>query len=276
MINYFDFKEDVSHIYAAETTLTFDQHDQYITSFNIPVDRYHDSIQVKSQKESIEPILTEETLPNEPGEWDLRFNIDYTKQNNRIYTALPQVQLFFGIFRNVGGEISLPLYYSKGEKVEYGFGSVSTSIKWLVVNQSFTFPAFVVGLDIGLPTNSIVEESEERTFEYSPYVAFLKDFGQLCVQGNLALSTEFPVSGGEKNHSTEFNIAFAYPTFDDKINVLAELNSSFSRKEPNELFLSPGIKYHLNDKHFFALAFPVGLYNMSSNFRIFIQYQFQL
>jgi len=235
-----------------------------------------DSTEVENKNEAIEPILTEETLPNEPGEWDLRFNFDYLKHNREIYTTLPEVQLFFGILKNVGAEVSLPLNYSKIEKAEYGFGSISTSVKWLVLEQRVSVPAFVVGFDVGFPTNSSVEGLEERTFEYSPYVAFLKDFGPLCVQGNLALVTEVPVSGAEKDHRTELNVAFAYPTVNGKVDFLAELNSSLSRNEKNEFYISPGIKYHLNEKHFLALAFPVGLYSLTSNFRIFIQYQFQL
>lgn len=64
------------------------------------------SAEIKSDNESIESILMEETLPNEVGEWDLRFNFEYLKNNKEIISTLPQLQLFFGIFKNIDGEIS--------------------------------------------------------------------------------------------------------------------------------------------------------------------------
>lgn len=265
-----------AELIACANQLISNHHFQFALAKNTMDNHSGDSTKVESKNESIEPILTEETLPNEPGEWDLRFNFDYLKHKNEIYTTLPEVQLFFGIFKNVGCEISLPLNYFKEEKAEYGFGSISTSVKWLALNQSAIAPAFVVGFDVGFPTNSFVEGSEERTFEYSPYIAFLKDLGQFCFQGNIALATEVPVSGGEKNHRTELNVAFAYPAGHGKVDLLAELNSAMSRHEKNEFYISPGFKYHLNSKHFLALAFPVGLYSLNSNFRMFIQYQFEL
>lgn len=184
------------------------------------------STESESESESIEPILIEETLPNEVGEWDLRFNFDYLKNNKETITTLPQLQLFFGIFKNIGAEISLPFIYRKEEIANYGLGSISTSIKWQFLKQSHTLPAMVIGIEVGFPTNSFIEEAEERSMEYSPYIAFLKDFGKLCVQGNFALKTEIPVAGGAKNHRTALNIAFAYPYFNGNVDFLTELHSS--------------------------------------------------
>ncbi len=233
-----------------------------------------DSTENESNKESIEPILIEETLPNEVGEWDLRFTFDYSINKKVIITTLPQVQLFFGIFKNIGGEISLPFIYRKDEIANYGLGAISTSIKWQVLKQGHTLPAIVLGFEVGFPTNSFGVESEEQAFIYSPYVAFLKDFGKLCMQGNLALETKIPVSGGERNRETELNIALAYPCFDSKVDVIAELSSSFSTDEKSVLLVSPGLRYYLNDKHALALAVPVNLDN-SSVLRVIFQYQFQ-
>ncbi len=241
---------------------------------NISDNRAIDSIEVESNSESIEPILIEETLPNEVGEWDLRFNFDFSKNEEDIITTLPQVQLFFGIFKNIGGEISLPFIYRKEEVSEYGLGSISTSLKWLVLRQSRIIPAIVLGFEVGFPTNSFAEESEERSFEYSPYIAFLKDFGKLSIQGNIGLATEIPVAGGEKNLETKLNVAFAHPYFDGKLDVIAELHSSWSKNEENELYASPGLRYYVNSKHSLAFAVPVNL-NNSSVLRMIFQYQFQ-
>lgn len=238
--------------------------------------RYLLAEEIEQRNETVEPILIEETLPNEVGEWDIRFNFDYTKIDEEINVTLPQFQLFFGLLDNLGAEISLPLKFRKVEKVDYGIGSISTSLKWLFCNQSYIIPALVLGLEIGFPTNSLSGETEERAYELSPYIAFLKDFGQLNVQGNLAQSTEFPVSGGEVNYRTEFNIAFIYPVFGEKVNLLAELNNSWLTKEHNELWIAPGIKYNINDEQFLAFSVPVALNKQSSGFRLILQYQIQL
>lgn len=49
--------------------------------------------EVEHPSRSVEPILTEETLPNEVGEWDLRFSFDYFKNDEEINTTLPPIQL---------------------------------------------------------------------------------------------------------------------------------------------------------------------------------------
>jgi len=256
--------------------LIFTQQQLNVISTYLPDDRFRDSTEVEQLNKSVEPILTEETLPNEVGEWDIRFIFDYFKNDEVINATLPQVQLFFGIFKNLGGEISLPLNYSKVDKVEYGFGSISTSVKWLIINQGYTIPAVVLGFEVGFPTNSFSKETEERAFELSPYIAFLKDFGQVSFQGNLSRAVELPVPGGEKNYRTDFNIAFSFPIFEGKADVFAELSSSWLTMEQNELFVSPGIKYNLNDEDCIALAVPLSLNNQRSNFRIIFQYQLEL
>jgi len=254
----------------------FDKHYLSIISNHTAVNRFSDSTEVENLNEAMEPILTEETLPNEVGEWDLRFNFDYSKNDEEINITLPQVQLFFGILENFGGEISLPLEYRKGDMVEYGLGSISTSVKWLIIHQSYTVPAIVLGLEAEFPTNSFNNNEEESAYELSPYIASLKNFGELSVQGNLGRATEFPVSGEENNHTTKFNIALSYPIFEGKAGVIAELNSSWSTLEENTSIISPGIKYNFSDEHFLALAAPQRINSESTELRFIFQYQSQL
>ena len=272
----FNLEAPKSNRITAGNRWTYNPYYLNVITAHLLEDRFRDSTEVEHPTKSIEPILTEETLPNEVGEWDLRISFDYSKNAEEVNVTLPQVQLFFGIFENFGGEVSLPLEYRKKELGEYGIGSISTSVKWLILNQGNTNPGVVIGLEVGFPTNSFGENSEERAFELSPYVAFIKEFGELIVQGNLARSTEFPVSGGEKNYRTDFNIVFAYPLFNGKIDILSELNSSWLTHEKNKSSIAPGIKYNFNDEHFFALAVPVEVNNQNSNLRIIFQYQLQL
>src|ERR1700733_5709281 len=45
----------------------------------------------------VEPIVTEETMPNEPGDWDIRFSGSYSWQGAEGSGFLPCTKLFFGI-----------------------------------------------------------------------------------------------------------------------------------------------------------------------------------
>jgi len=56
----------------------------------------------------VEPIITEETMPNEPGDWDLRVSGSYLWQGTGGSGFLPRTQLFFGIANRWGAEIEVP------------------------------------------------------------------------------------------------------------------------------------------------------------------------
>src|ERR1700721_3419669 len=56
----------------------------------------------------VEPIITEETMPNEPGDWDLRVSGSYLWQGTEGSGFLPGTELFCGIARRRGPEIGVP------------------------------------------------------------------------------------------------------------------------------------------------------------------------
>ncbi|MBI5324453.1 MAG: hypothetical protein HZB41_04125 [Ignavibacteriae bacterium] len=232
----------------------------------------------ESGKESkpFEPILTEETLPNEVGEWDLRFNIDYSRYDDEIDVTLPHLLLFFGILEDIGTEVSIPFLYRKKSNVEYGIGSISSSIKWKILEQSNWLPGIVLGVELGLPTNSFIEETEEKAWGISPYIAFIKKISDFSIQGNISRSVELPVSGNEKIYSTNLNLALIYPVIDESLYLLGELNSSWLAYQINETWIAPGIKYFLRNEDCIAFAVPIGTGNLSSVFRFIFQYQLQL
>src|ERR1700722_20237751 len=70
----------------------------------------------------VEPITTEETMPNESGDWDLRFSGSYSWPRAEGAAFLPDTQLFFGIANRWGGEIEVPLAFAKQEANHYGGG----------------------------------------------------------------------------------------------------------------------------------------------------------
>lgn len=235
-----------------------------------------DTLETKESEYIVEPILTEETLPNEPGEWDLRLSLDYSRANGEINSAAPRLQLFFGIVENIAGEIGIPFLYRKSGNSVYGLGKISTNLKWLLIRQGSVNPAIVVGVETEFPTGGFKEEGEEEAYEITPYLAFLKTFGRLGLQGNIGRSGEIPVSGNEYSHSVLFNLSLSYPLLNKDIYLLAELNHIRPKESGNTSIVAAGLKFNLDDEHFIALALPVQLNTDYSIFRIIIQYQAEL
>jgi hypothetical protein len=70
----------------------------------------------------MEPIITEETTPNDLGDWDLRLAGSFRRLGVEKFGFLPPAQLFFGIANRWGGEVELPLAfafeYSAGHRVQ--------------------------------------------------------------------------------------------------------------------------------------------------------------
>jgi hypothetical protein len=78
----------------------------------------------KNEINIVEPILTEETLPNEPRELSLRLTTDYRKKDSEAMAVLPRVDVFYGLVERVGVELSVPMAYHKEEGGRaYGLGT---------------------------------------------------------------------------------------------------------------------------------------------------------
>lgn len=230
------------------------------------------------EKEYVEPIITEETLPNEVGEWDFRFSIEYAKGPKEERSGLlPRFQVFFGIARNLGGEIDLPLAYTTEPSQAYGVGDAALSLKWLVVEPASRKPAVVLGLEVELPTGDADRELGEGAYEFEPFVALMKDFSQVNLQGSVgfsgrALTSDSPNSEGGKELT--YNWAAAFPVHKKRIHLLAEVNGSVSLSGgENAVTLSPGFKYNLGKNMFIGIGTPVGLTRESRDFGVVVQFQ---
>jgi hypothetical protein len=79
-----------------------------------------------------ESIITEETMPTEPGDWDLRFSGFYGWPGAERSGFLPSTQIFFGIANRWGGEIEVPLAFARQETNHNGLGDISATVKYLV------------------------------------------------------------------------------------------------------------------------------------------------
>ncbi len=100
----------------------------------------------------VEPIITEETLPNEPGELSIRLSTEYRKDGGSATAVLPRFQIFYGPMDRLGMELDLPMAYREEEASNYGLGDLSASLKLLLIRHGPEIPAVVLGLEAGFPT----------------------------------------------------------------------------------------------------------------------------
>lgn len=223
----------------------------------------------------VEPIITEETLPNEPGELSLRLSTEYRKKGSEVTAAAPRVQVFYGLIERLGVEVDVPFIYRKGESKAYGTGDVSESLKWLAVREGAMVPAVVLGLENAFPTGDADKGTGEGAYEMTPFIALAKDFGALSIQGNVGWSKQ--VDGGEQAESCVYNWALAVPVFDKRLYLLAEVNGDCGgSNSPDRAAFAPGIKFNWNhEKAFVALAVPVGLNKNTDDWGLVMQFQFK-
>jgi hypothetical protein len=80
----------------------------------------------------IDPILTEESLPEDAGECNLRTTAAYHAAAPEPMAVLPRTQVFCGFSRRWGGEIDVPLVRIGGL---YGPGDVGAAVKYKYVKK---------------------------------------------------------------------------------------------------------------------------------------------
>lgn len=223
----------------------------------------------ESEAGFVEPILTEETMPNEPGELSLRVSTDYRRRGGESVGALPKVELFYGIVERLGAELSVPMAYHHGDgQTTYGLGDVSLGLKYLVIEHTPEWPAVVFGLEAGLPTGSRSRELGEGAVELEPFIALLKDFGRFSIQGNFGWSKQV---NREREDRFTYNWALAAPLLERKVHVLVEMNGDWGR-EP-QTAVAPGLKYNFTDEVFIGAAVPFGLNEHTPDWGIVTQFQ---
>jgi len=232
----------------------------FVFGSNSTVQAEKEERQQQDTAEVVEPIITEETLPNEVGEWDLRVSTHVRRHHGETSATLPRVQLFFGIAERLGGDIGLPLVYRAGSGRSYSFGPLSTSLKWVLVEPGQSWPAVTLGLEAEFPTGDAEAEVGERAYELTPSLALLKDFGAFSIQGNIGWSVAVPTNEEKRTQTFVYNWALAVPVWNKKVYYFAEINGAVGlnyAKHP--IALSPGVKYFLTDSFSLAVAVPVGL-----------------
>lgn len=92
-----------------------------------------------------DPVLAEEALPSEVGEWEIRLTSDFS--HDRFIA--PQFQVFFGVVERVGGELAAAFSDEHGS---YGPSFVGGSLKWLGLPERGSLPAVIIGLELEAAT----------------------------------------------------------------------------------------------------------------------------
>jgi len=224
----------------------------------------------KIESKFIEPIITEETMPNEPKELTVRFGTDYGQRGSEASAELPYLQCFYGIVERLGATLDLSMAYHKdGAGASYGLGDISASLKYLLIPQSRSIPAVVLRLEAGFPTGNEHLGLGTGAYEVTPFAAFLKDFGGFVLQGNFGWSKQVT---GQQTDIWGYNWALAVPLYERKLYGLAEINGDWG--SPNHTALSPGIKYLLSDRFSVGVGAPIGLNSSTEAWRIVTQFQF--
>jgi hypothetical protein len=221
----------------------------------------------------VEPIITEETMPNEPGEWDLRLSGSYMWQGPGGFGLFPRAQLFFGIAKRWGGEVEARI--AKETANHYGVGDISTTMKYLVLEPGVRSPGVVLGLETTFPSGNAPRGLGEGVLEAAPFVAAVYASRSAVLQGNFGYAVVHRISGTDASNQFFYNGAVAFPI--ERLNafLLGEINGTHA-SGGNQVAFSPGLKYNLTPERYLAIAFPVGLNQQSPRLGIVLQIQIAL
>ena len=219
----------------------------------------------------INPIITEEALPDEPRGLTLRLGTEYRERGAEANGTLPYVEACFGLIERFGATVNVPFAYRKEPADEqHGLGDISVRLKFLAVRPTSNFPAIVLGLQAVFPTGDHSVGLGEGAYELTPYVAFLKEFGPLLVQGDLGWSKQVT---GDRTTAWTYNWAAALPVYRRKIYLLTEINGDWG--SPNHSAIAPGFKYLFSDRFSAGAVVPIGLNRHTEAWGVVTQFQFE-
>jgi len=224
--------------------------------------------------EVVEPILTEETLPEEPGECDLRTSIDYRASNLEPANALPRLQFFCGLVSRWGIELDVPLAFPDHQLSRTGFGDVASTFKYRLTGVRRKIPVVVLGMETSFPRGNLRRGTGEEGFELQPFVALLTQGSRLGLQGNIGIG--FPAGSPEQAIRTYCNLAATLRLTSGRVYFIGESNASHASGGDTILSLSPGIHYGITQRVYVAFASPVHVRGGVGRAGIVIQIQFRL
>lgn len=221
--------------------------------------------------EFLNPIITEEVLPDEPGELTLRLGNEYRARGGAADGTLPYAEACFGLVNRLGATVNVPLAFDKHDSdMQYGLGDISARLKFLAVPYSTNVPAIVLGLETTFPSGSRSRGLGEGAFELMPYIALLKEFGPVLLQGDFDWSKQV---SGHRSSSWPYNWAASMPVYQRRGYLLTELNGDWGR--PNHAAIAPGFKYFFSDRFSAGAVAPIGLNRDTEAWGIVTQFQYE-
>ena len=222
--------------------------------------------------EAIEPVITEETLPEEAGVCDLRSSFDYRASGLEPANALPRFQLFCGIASRWGAELDVPFAYPDQKLSRAGFGDVATTLKYRVNGLTARIPIIVLGAETRFPTGRPRRGTGEEGYELQPVVAVLAQRSNVGLQGNLGIG--FPVHSRGQMLRTYYEFAVTLPVASKRFYFAGEANASHVAGGDSTLSLSPGLHCAISPHVYAAIAAPVNVVGGAGRVGFVLQIQF--
>jgi hypothetical protein len=232
-------------------------------------------LNTEGQAHIVEPIITEETMPNEPGDYDLRSSGSYLWRGSTGSGFLPRAQLFFGIANRWGAEIEMPLAFAKEATEHYGVGDISATLKYLARKPGSRSPGIVLGLETAFPSGNVGKGLGEGVLEVAPFVALVQTFGRFVLQGNFGYSIVHKVQETDAQNQFFYNSALAFRLQRIRTFLLGEINGARTATR-NQIAFSPGMKYNFTPQRYVAIALPIGLNSETPRLGIVLQLQVTL
>lgn len=224
--------------------------------------------------EIIEPIISEETLPEEPGACDLRTSFDYRADALEPANALPRLQIFCGFASKWGAELDLPFAYPDQSMSSVGLGDMAATLKYRVNEIQPKIPTIVLGMETRFPTGNPRRGTGEEGYELEPFVAFLTQRSRLGLQGNFGIG--FPAGAPEQTIRKYYKLATTVRLTSRSLYFSGEANASDAVGGESTLSLSPGLHYALSPRAYAALASPINVVGGTGRIGIVLQMQFQV
>lgn len=226
------------------------------------------------EDEPIESITIEETLPNLAGEFSLRLITSYEQLEDGTVTQLPTIELNLGLTDFFDMAVEVPFLHTGGETSEHGFGDVSATFKWLLVRERIRLPALVLGLEAEFPTGSVRRELGEGNYEATPFLAALKTFGPVVVQGNIGWSQVVASRNGQHEQNIVGGISVAAPIIERKLYGFAEVSGrKVINRADSITTVAPGLKFLWSGETFVAVAMPIPVRGAARGIGVVTQFQ---
>lgn len=214
--------------------------------------------EVEPEQEAVAAITIEGTMPSRAGERSLTLAADYERSKGSTLAHLPVVGLNLGLTDFLDVTLEVPFLSTSDKRTVYGLGDVSATFKWLVVEERKRLPALVLGMEGAFPTGSVRRGLGGGAYELRPFLAALKTFGPVVVQGNIGWSRLLTARRGECGESIDAGVSLAAPLIARKLYGFAELSGSkVVNRRTSIVTVAPGLRWIWSSGTSVTVALPI-------------------